>query len=55
MTDSTKRSNDLFDDIHALITARLHGELTSEQLAYYDRLLASSSEARKLYLDFCKL
>ena len=52
MTDPSTGQSDLFDEIHSLVTARLHGELTPERLADFDRLLASSGEARRLYVQY---
>ena len=52
MTAPSTGQSDLFDEIHSLVTARLHGDLTPERLADFDRLLAGSGEARRLYVQY---
>ena len=49
-----RRSNDdaLFDQIHELVTARFFDELTPEQFARLDSLLAEDATARRIYLQY---
>jgi|GEM_PF-6545472 len=52
MKDTDRRQPDLFDLIHAFVTASLEGELTADEVKYMERLLSHSAEARRLYTQY---
>ena len=52
MSGSPAPHDELFEQIHRLVTARILGEMTPEQLADLDALLIQSPTARQLYLQY---
>ncbi len=50
MTHSADNHDDLFAEIHRLVTASLEGEISADDAARLDQLLRESSEARHLYI-----
>ncbi len=44
--------DDLFKIIHEMVVAQSNGEMTREQFAVFDELLADSEKARQLYVEY---
>ncbi len=51
-SDEVSSEKDLYAQIHEFVTARFLGELTPEQFQRFEKLLNTSSEARRLYLCY---
>ncbi len=52
MTDWNVQSDEMFEELHTLITARIVEDITSEQLARLEHLVINHREARQIYLAY---
>ena len=54
MSDSAGQHDDLFDEMHELITARLEHDISTEQLRRLEDLVISDPEARRIYVEYMR-